>query len=378
MLKLVEYINTHSDWETLLAQDPFNIKITKSNVYGHNLMIFKYNQLNSDFNNDIVRECRGLILEENTLKPICVPFFKFGNYGESYCPDIDWTSVNITQKIDGSLIKIVRLGNELLISTNGTIDASTAEVTQTFECEYKSYRDLVEHAEPLVSMNKNEWLDLFEENYTYMFELTSPYNKVVIPYSGIKLTLIGIRDNISLNEISIYEHKLSKVFDTPIKYGFKSLNECIESARQLPYDEEGYVVVDSNFNRVKVKSTAYVAIHHLKGEGILTPKKAIEVIRLNETNEFLNYFSEYRANFEKLGNKYQQLIESVENDWLDNKENIEGLSTRKEQALYIQSNCKYQSFIFGMISNRYNDSKQYIDSLTTDKLLQMLEELNND
>lgn len=376
MLKLVEFIHSHDNWEELLSKDPYNIKISKDSLYGHDLMLFKYNQLNSDFNNDIVRECRGLILDENTLEPVCVPFFKFGNYGESYCPNIDWKSAKITQKIDGSLIKIVRLGNDLLISTNGSIDASKALVTQAFECEYDSYRDLVEHAEPLVSIDKNDWLNLFEENYTYMFELTSPYNKVVIPYSGIKLTLIGVRDNISLKEISIYEHELSKVFDVPNRYSFASLNDCIKSAQLLPYDEEGYVVVDGNFNRVKVKSTAYVAVHHLKGEGILTPRKALELLRANEISEFLNYFSEYRVNFENLGKRYEQLIQTIQQEWLDNQDNIERLDSRKDKALYIQNHCHYQPFMFGMISNKFCNSKQYIDSLVTDKLLQLLEDLN--
>lgn len=376
MLKLVEFIHSHDNWEELLSNDPYNIKISKDSLYGRDLMLFKYNQLNSDFNNDIVRECRGLILDEKTLEPVCVPFFKFGNYGESYCPNIDWKSAKITQKIDGSLIKIVRLGNNLLISTNGSIDASKALVTQAFECEYNSYRDLVEHAEPLVSIDKNDWLNLFEENYTYMFELTSPYNKVVIPYSGIKLTLIGVRDNISLKEISIYEHELSKVFDVPNRYSFASLNDCIKSAQLLPYDEEGYVVVDGNFNRVKVKSTAYVAVHHLKGEGILTPRKALELLRANEVSEFLNYFSEYRVNFENLGKRYEQLIQTIQQEWLDNQDNIERLDSRKDKALYIQNHCHYQPFMFGMISNKFCNSKQYVDSLVTDKLLQLLEDLN--
>jgi hypothetical protein len=30
--------------------------------------------------------------------------------------------------------------------------------------------------------------------------------------------------------------------------------------------DEGYVIVDANFNRVKVKKPAYVAVHHLKGK----------------------------------------------------------------------------------------------------------------
>ncbi len=37
----------------------------------------------------------------------------------------------------------------------------------------------------------------------------------------------------------------------------------------------------------KIKSPSYVAIHHLRGEG-LCPKKIAELILINETDEYLN------------------------------------------------------------------------------------------
>ena len=73
-LKLIEFIKENEDWREKLSGEPYFIKITAEGKY----TIFKYNQLNSDFNNEIVRECRGLILDDE-FNPVCVPFFKFGN-----------------------------------------------------------------------------------------------------------------------------------------------------------------------------------------------------------------------------------------------------------------------------------------------------------
>lgn len=376
MLKVQEFIRNHNDWEQLLSQSPYCLKVSRDNVCGKDLIGLKYNQIDSDFSNEIVRECRGLILSESdNYEVVTVPFFKFGNYGESYVAPIDWSNAKITQKIDGSLIKIVRIGDELLISTNGTIDASKAEVSQTFACSYANYRQLVLAAEPLCNMSNDDILALFEEGYTYMFELTSIYNKVVIPYDGIKLWFIGCRDNQSLQEILIYNHPLSKVFDTPKQYGFKSLQECIDSAKLLPYNDEGYVVVDNAFNRCKVKSAAYVAIHHLKGEGILTPKKALELIRMNEVVEFLNYFNEYRANFEQLGNQYESLINDIQNDWDNHRQIIDSYDLRKDKAMYIKDHCKYISFAFGMLDGKFSNSRIYVANLHPDNVLKMIEQL---
>lgn len=101
-LKLIDFIKKHENWEELLKEPPFCIKIKRKD----NFIIFNYNQLSSDFNNNIVRECRGIIFYEPTWECVCHAFDKFGNYGENYVPDLDQKSIYIREKVDGSLIKI--------------------------------------------------------------------------------------------------------------------------------------------------------------------------------------------------------------------------------------------------------------------------------
>ena len=84
MLKTIEFIKQNADWRELLSGAPYKISIKDDEGF----TILKYSQIDSDFNNEIVRECRGLIIDKN-LAPVCVPFFKFGNYGEPYADEID-------------------------------------------------------------------------------------------------------------------------------------------------------------------------------------------------------------------------------------------------------------------------------------------------
>ena len=85
MLKLLEFIREHTDWEERLSNDPCHIKMKRSDGF----IILTYG-IEADFRMDVVRECRGIILDETDgYKPVCVPFFKFGNYGEPYADDID-------------------------------------------------------------------------------------------------------------------------------------------------------------------------------------------------------------------------------------------------------------------------------------------------
>ena len=67
MLKVLEFIKAHKNWEELLSQAPYYIKVYRDVMFDHNLVMLKYNQLDSDFNEEIVRECRGLILDEDSL-----------------------------------------------------------------------------------------------------------------------------------------------------------------------------------------------------------------------------------------------------------------------------------------------------------------------
>ena len=78
-LKLIDFIKEHSNWEALLSQAPYCLKISRDQKFGRNLIMFKYSQEDSDFSNDIVKECRGIILDEDTFEIISYSYNKFFN-----------------------------------------------------------------------------------------------------------------------------------------------------------------------------------------------------------------------------------------------------------------------------------------------------------
>ena len=75
-LKIVNFIKSHSNWEELLTSSPYNLTIKRDGK----LILFKYNQISSDFNEEICCEARGLILEEGTWKVVRMAFKKFFNF----------------------------------------------------------------------------------------------------------------------------------------------------------------------------------------------------------------------------------------------------------------------------------------------------------
>lgn len=389
------FIEQHSDWEKILTEKPYSLIISREVFDGRNLIMFKYNQIDSDFNLKLVRECRGLILDEDTLELVSVPFFKFGNYGESYCPEIDWSTAHCGQKVDGSLIKIVNIGDNLLISTNGTILASKAPIAEQIGCSYATFGDIV--AEQLDAVaERSGWQEklrqeglgaLWKEGYTYMFELCSPWTRVVVPHKENKLYFLGKRNNETLEETYFTDDPvMSVLFDTPKVYPLKSIDECLAATKDMPWDEEGYVVCDSKFNRVKVKSPSYVAAHHLKGNGVMSYSRALELVRANEIEEICQYFEEFRSALEEMKEKYLKLVAEAETavEALEAWKRENGFDTqswwiesggqkRKDLAMWImKSYSKFSGLLFGLVDKKIESAKAFFTDTPADKLLKVL------
>jgi len=281
----------HDNWEELLQVEPYCLKIKKDGDY----IIFNYDQIESDFNLKIVQEARGIIFRTGVWEnPVCWAFNKFGNYGESYVPEIDWSTAFVTEKIDGSLIK-VWYDNKWHISTNGTIDAYKATLG---DIKYESFGEYFKDTVYDYFNTFTEFLLDLNPNLTYMFELVGPYNRVVIPYDEPAIYFLGARDKFTGEEFFCTAPEMKRCsvseFCRPKVFPLRTLEDCINAAEKFSWTEEGFVVADAWFNRVKVKSPAYVMAHYARNNNVINRKHLIRVIITNEVEEFLCYASEYK------------------------------------------------------------------------------------
>lgn len=372
-LEVQKFIEQHPDWEKLLVEKPYCLKISHEEMFGHKLVMLKYDQIESSFYEPIVCECRGLVLDDTTNEVISFPFTKFFNFGEPTAATIDWKTAKVGQKVDGSLIKIVRLGDDVLISTNGTLDAFKAPVAEQIGCKFKSFGDIVKH----VIVSKFGTMQLFisqlRENFTYMFELVSPYTRVVIPYKEADLWYLVRRDNISFQEEHFSAKPFGDIFKVPEVFPLSNVDQCLAATRAMPWDEEGYVVCDANFNRVKIKSPSYLAVHNLKGEGgVMSYRRAIEIVRANEIDEICSYFEEFRPALEECKAKFWKIVEETENAWNEYLKIDDSLPTRKDKALWITKNFKMPGIAFGLLDKKIASVKDFFMNVPTDKLLRCL------
>ena len=297
--KLGLFCAEHEDYIELLSAEPYNIKIKEDGPY----IIFSYDQIRSDFNNSIVQEARGIIFRKGSWEnPVCWAFNKFGNYSEGWVKDIDWDTAFVSEKVDGSLIKVWWDG-AWNISTNGTIDAFKAEIG---DCRMPNFGEYFVEALHKYFTSCDSFFSVLDSDRTYMFELVGPYNRVVIPYEEPALYFLGARNKYTGEEfncsplvagaLDMGRFKLSK------QYPLTSVNDCVKLAETFSWDQEGFVACDAQFNRVKIKSPAYVMAHFARNNNVINRKHLIDVILINEVEEFLCYAADYKEELDKVQN----------------------------------------------------------------------------
>lgn len=352
MLNVIKFIKDNKDWEKILSEKPYSLIIKKESPY----ILLKYNQIESDFSNIIVQECRGLIIREDNLNVCRYSFDKFFNYGETNASPINWDNYVVEEKIDGSLISLW-YDEKWNVSTNGVINAENSDLSLTTK-KYKTFYDLFNE------VFDKSILDNLNKDYTYTFEICSPYSKIVVPHETIKLYHLATRNNITLQEIN-EDIGIQK----PKSYTLNNIDECIKTFNDLDFKFEGYVVKDTHFNRIKIKNPSYVDVHHLKGEGGVSRKRVLGLIQQNEQEEFLNYFPEYEDIFDELEKKYDDFIKEVSKDVLLLDEEYE---TRKDLALTIKDTI-FPSLLFQIYDKKILNYVEYISKMDSDKLLKMVD-----
>lgn len=275
---LCRFISEHPDWRELLGK--MDIVIKESPPYA----IFNYG-IGADFFSPLVCEARGIIINVENCTVVCWPFRKFGNWDEGYADSIDWSTAEVQEKIDGSIVKLWYdpIAKKWIWSTNGVIDAGEAPIWQSDSDITISFLDIIGSAvnfNRIMTCIKDGTLD---RECTYIFELVSPETQVVLKYSTAFLFLTGIRNNVTGQEYSTkgYAEKITAV---PRRYKLASFNDCMDAARKLnpqggDVSHEGFVVVDKDFHRIKIKTPEYIALHHAINNGMPSKKNIVTLLR---------------------------------------------------------------------------------------------------
>ena len=346
MLAIQEYLKKHGLEKTI---DDFKLK---SRDYEKKILL-KYDQLvsNSLMGMPEMQDCRGIVLEKGTWKVMSLAFRKFFNAEEGNAAKVDWNTAQVLEKLDGSLIQVYWdwHKNTWFAATTGTAEGE-GEVNNKLGTTFNDlFWDTINN-----KYTFNECL--LNKDLVYVFELTTPYNIVVKPHAESSvtiLTILTIRNRETLEEISGKDLEMASIsIGVPLVKSFdlnvKDVGGLLRTFEGMPWSEEGYVVVDAKFNRVKVKNPAYVAAHHLKGK--TAEHNIMTIVKANEIEEFAATFHERKDELYRLKENYDKLIEKLNDVWSE-------LSLRKPKNITKEEQKRYAAAVFE-VCGKY-DLKQF-------------------
>jgi hypothetical protein len=326
-----------------------------------NLVLLKYNQIASPMHESIVQECRGIVLDEaDDWTVVSRAFNKFFNHGEGHAAEIDWATARVQEKLDGSLCVLYPYAGAWYVATTGTPDGS-GDVNGHGLRFSDYFRNTLENQGGAPSVQSNA------SDYCFFFELTGPINRIVVVHSEPSLTLLGARRRDTWAEVhpSAVAHFFPGV---PVvrEFGLQSVDEIAASfAEMSPLSQEGYVVVDAAFRRIKVKHPGYVALHHAK-DG-LSQRAFVEIARSGETPEVIAAFPELAPQLEETKSRFGALVSEVANDF----ERIRHIETQKDFAI-AATKTRCSSALFSLRAGKASTPAEFFAGIHIDQLMKML------
>eukprot|EP01125_Pyxidicula_operculata_P006706 TRINITY_DN2304_c0_g1_i1.p1 TRINITY_DN2304_c0_g1~~TRINITY_DN2304_c0_g1_i1.p1 ORF type:complete len:1245 (+),score=308.37 TRINITY_DN2304_c0_g1_i1:1-3735(+) len=298
-LETIQYLQNHTIGELCKK---YTLKSSRHQTH-LNLVQLSYSQTGSPVEDPLVQECRGLVLDtKNSFKVVCFPYKKFFNFGESNAHPINWQTAQVYEKIDGSLAVLYHYKDEWHVSSSSIPDGSgTIAKDMTFAQLFWNIWKSMNYTLPM------------DTKCSYMFEMVSKHNPIVVKPQRECIILHGVRDNITYQEIDPDVVAVAHGWESVPKYHFTDISNVVDHARTLsPSLHEGYVVCDDNWNRVKIKSPQYVSLSHINSTSSMNKRNMLEIVRSNEGSEFLVHFPQYRDLYNEVNDSYQKLIEKIQ------------------------------------------------------------------
>ena len=292
--------------------------------YGDNVLVER--------NHPVLVKCRGIVVKSDGAV-LNFPFERFFNSFEKECAVIDWETAVVQEKVDGSLICVFWNGDSWEISTRGSFyptESATVDFSDLF-------REHFNHFEKL------------KKEYCYMFELVTKKNRIVTYYPDERVYLVGARNLRDLKEVSRKDlDMISSDIGVlrPRLFDAKNMDECKKVFETLKKDDEGVVLVDAHFNRLKVKQESYLKLSKIR---MLKEQELFEYVlgKITIDVEYLHAFPDIVEEIEKIRIVWINAMKEVQKTF----DAIKNIPTRKDFALKAVR-YPYKSILFLLLDGK--------------------------
>ena len=291
-------------------------------------------------------QARGIVTTQDG-EILSRPFPKFFNLGEKEAEPIDWKEpIEITEKIDGSLICIYLYNNKIFINSKGSFKSEHAQFAKHWLSEHLC-----------------DWNPVF--GYTYLFEAVFPAT------SENEVKVINYGDRADLTLLAIINTKTGEEYLYP---QLKKFGEEVGIAVVQKYDSDTYATIDKvksrasiqegegivlhftkSNKRIKVKSDVYIRLHRLISHA--NRKTILEMLMKGDDIAEIyaplpdEFYTEVKKWVEEFNQEHARLLKVVSN----NLSAVKALPTRSAQAKYVYGTpelVNIQGLVFMALDDR--------------------------
>lgn len=373
-LAVQEYLETHS-FDDLEREYGVSARLSTNGMK----MSLNYDQIASK-PGKIVDQCRGLILRPLTprnlhddpewkskvfgkSKVVAYPFNRFYNYGDpsvEMVVDLKDVDLRVEEKIDGTLCIVYRddVTKEWCVATRSVPDADLPISSGAITHADLTFRKLFERAlKATAGVTFRQLTDLLNPDYTWIFEVVSSVNKVVVVYDD-GIVLLGCRSIISGKEkpdptefLGISVPNIADLIPRPQLHTLSSIDDIVTFVKNRPpKSAEGVVLRDSKFNRVKIKNPDYVIASKSRDILLSSRRNMIEYILAEKIDDISPYLDkETMDEVDRTRTKLLQVFDSFDRNY--------------DIAFRCSDNGKDRKAFAGQVMLLKLDSKPFFDRL---------------
>lgn len=385
---VIEYLKTHT-FRQLAEEHGVNARPNaRMDKFSLN-----YDSILAKSSDPLANQCRGLIVRpvhlfggdawEDVLvgdvEILAWPMNRFFNLGDPAAAIVDWNDpqLQVLDKVDGTCC-IVYWDEQQQRWHCATRSVPEADLPikkdhivigdMTFsDLFFQTFNELWKQKATGLFLTLDPTLNL-RRGWTYVFELTSPYNRIVVDYPKPGLTLLAIRDNETGVEVEIDSPSKNFIYvpwiPRPKSWQIndpQALKEFLNT--QDPTKCEGAVVCDSHFNRVKIKSEKYLIAFRIKDMMTLSRRSVLEAVLAGHMDDVLPHLPhDIVSQIDVLQDKIREYFKVIDHNFHTWKTQAAG--DRKAFALLVQEHADWQTPYFSMLKGSYASTSEWAADIT--------------
>jgi T4 RnlA family RNA ligase len=246
-------------------EDAFALVAANKNFYherrevrGHHADLFNYRLPQEvHFDSDLALEMRGLCFLDGQRWLAQQKFFNINQVSTTRYEVLrDKPVAEVTDKLDGSLIRFLRVGEDVVAKSKMSFASEMAERANALFAGDAALRALVLHT--------------LDAGLAAHFEYVSPQNLIVLAYQEERLVLHSVRSEttgevIAASEFAHFGVPVAQSFS--FEEGAPVLDDLLLRC-ETETDREGYVVRFTDGQMVKLKTAWYCELHGLCTENV--------------------------------------------------------------------------------------------------------------